>query len=137
MKTFPLKILDVESPFYEGECVSLVIPTDDGQYGIQAGHSNMVVAVVPGEIRYTKPDGETLIGAVSSGIAKVEDGSVFVLVETSEYPGEIDEKRAERAAQEAQEAMIQKKSIQEYYTARTRMAREMSRLRVKRHDKGM
>ena len=59
MNTFPLKILDVESPFYEGECVSLVIPTSDGQYGIQAGHSNMVVAVVPGEIRYTKPDGET------------------------------------------------------------------------------
>ena len=39
MNTFPLKILDVESPFYEGECLSLVIPTSDGQYGIQAGHS--------------------------------------------------------------------------------------------------
>ena len=137
MNAFPLRILDAENPFYEGECVSLVIPTEDGQLGIQANHSNMVAAVVPGEIKFTKPDGETMIGAVSHGIAKVEGGEVLILVETAEYPGEIDEKRAEREAEEAQEAMNQKKSIQEFYLAQSRMARAMNRLKVKKHEKGM
>ena len=136
MTSFPLQILDVENPFFEGECVSLVIPTEDGLYGIQAGHSDMVAAVVPGEIKFTKPDGKTLIGAVSNGIAKVEDGKVLVLVETAEYPEEIDEKRAERTIEEAKEEMLQKKGIRDYYAARTRMARAMSRLRVKKHEKG-
>ena len=53
MRPFELHILASDKPFYEGECVSLVIPTPTGQYGIQAYHSNLVTAVVPGELDFT------------------------------------------------------------------------------------
>ena len=134
MNTFSLTVLAAEKPFYEGECVSLVFPTIDGQYGIQAGHINMISAVVPGELKFTVPGGEITLAAVSEGLVKVENGKVLILVDTAEHPEEIDENRAKRSAEQAKEAILQKKSIQDYYAAQSRMARALSRLRVKSHQ---
>lgn len=72
---FFLHILAADKPFYEGECVSLVVPTLQGQYGIMAHHSNYISAVVPGELDFTvEEDGKEkrIRAAVSEGIVKVE-----------------------------------------------------------------
>ena len=134
MNTFDLKILAAEKPLYEGDCISLVIPTIRGQYGIQAMHYNMTSAIVPGLLKLTMPDGSEIIAAVSDGIIKVEDNRVLILVDTAERPEEIDENRAKRAAAAAQEAILQKKSIQDYHAAQAKMARAINRLRVKKHS---
>lgn len=136
MKAFALTVLAAEKPFYEGECISLVLPTTDGQYGIQAGHNNMIAAIVPGELKLTVPSGEVILAAVSEGLVKVENGKVLLLVDTAEHPEEIDENRARRSAEQAKEAILQKKSIQDYYAAQTKMARAISRLRVKSRGNG-
>lgn len=135
MNTFSLKVLAAEKPFYEGECVSLVIPTDDGQYGIQAKHNNMIAPIVPGLLKVVKSNGEEKIAAVSEGIVKVENNHVLILVDTVERPEEIDENRAKRAAEKAKEAILQKKSIQDYYAAQAKMARAIGRLKVKKYVK--
>lgn len=133
MTPFHVQILAADHPFYEGECRSLVLPTSNGMYGIQARHSNMITAIVPGTLRYQIGEGEApLEAAVSSGLAKVESGEVLILVDTAERPEEIDAKRARRDADAAREALLQKKSIQEYRTAQATLARAVSRLRVKR-----
>lgn len=135
MNTFKLKILAAEKPFYEGECVSLVIPTNDGQYGIMANHNNVIAAIIPGLLKMTLSDGAEFIAAVSGGIIKVENNTVLLLVDTAERPEEIDENRAKRSAEEAKEAILQKKSIQDYYNAQAKMSRAISRLKVKRYGK--
>ena len=48
MEPFPVQILAADHPFYEGPCLSLVLPTITGMYGIRARHRNMITAVVPG-----------------------------------------------------------------------------------------
>ena len=58
MSSFQVKILEADRPFYVGECESLTVPTIDGQHGILAGHSNMIVAIVPGTLRYRIPGQE-------------------------------------------------------------------------------
>lgn len=133
MKEFTLTVLAAEKPFYEGDCTSLVIPTLDGQYGVLAGHSNMIAAIVPGMLKITAPSGEETIAAVSEGLVKIENNDVLLLVDTAERPEEIDVNRAKRAAEEAKEAILQKKSIQDYKAAQARMARAINRLRVKGH----
>ena len=134
MNTFTLVVLAAEKPFYEGECTSLVIPTINGQYGVLANHHNMIVAIVPGTLKITDNNGEETLAAVSSGITKVEDNHVLILVDTIERPEEIDENRAKRSAEEAKEAILQKKSIQDYHAAQAKMARAINRLRVKKHN---
>lgn len=131
MNTFALNVLAAEKPFFDGECISLVIPTSDGQYGIQAKHNNMIAAIVPGELKITTPDGNVIIAAVSEGLVKVENNQVLILVDTLELPEEIDENRAKRSAEQAKEAILQKKSIQDYISAQAKMARAIGRLRVK------
>ena len=59
---------------------------------------------------------------------------VRVLVDSVERPEEIDAARARREADEAREAMLQKKSRQEYQLAQATLARAMNRLRVKARE---
>lgn len=130
MNTFHLSVLAAEKPFYDGDCVSLQIPTANGLYGIQANHRNMIAAIVPGVLRYRLGD-EWQIAAVSAGLIKVEDNDVLILTDTAERPEEIDENRARNAADEAKEALLQRQSIREYQAAKAKMARALCRLKVK------
>ena len=136
METFELHIWAPDRPFYDGVCESLVLPTVDGQYGVMAHHSNAIAAVVPGELGYTVPGEAKKYAAVGAGIVKIEDNTVHVLVETAERPEEIDVNRAEKDAEAAREALLQKQSRREYYTTKISLARAMGRLRTRAHSIG-
>ena len=133
MDTFQVHILAADRIFYEGPCVSLTIPVSDGERGIQAHHENMIAAVQPGTLRWQPPEQEVQLAAVSPGMVKVEHNDVLVLVDSAERPEEIDEARARREADEAREALLQKKSRQEHQLAQSTLARALNRLRVKSH----
>ena len=135
MNTFELHILAAERSFYEGPCESLVLPTTEGMYGIQANHLNMVAGVVPGEITYRVPGKADEHAACSRGMVKVEDNVVTVLVDTAEHPEEIDVNRAQRAADAAKEELLKKRSRQEYMKAQMELARATSRLKVSKLKK--
>ena len=79
MNTFTLVVLAAEKPFYEGECETLVIPTTDGEYGIQANHHNVIVAIIPGTLKIIYDNGKEIIAAVSGGIVKVENNHVLFI----------------------------------------------------------
>ena len=134
MEAFRVHILAADKNFYEGPCVSFTIPTSDGEQGILAHHSDMIAAILPGTLRYQTPDGPVQLAAVSSGMVKVERGDVLVLVDSVERPEEIDAARARREADQAREAILQKKSRQEYQLAQASLARAMNRLRVKARE---
>ena len=134
METFRVHILAADKNFYEGACVSLTVPTSDGEQGILACHSDMIAAIRPGMLRFQIPDGSVQLAAVSSGMVKVGGNDVLVLVDSVERPEEIDAARAQREADEAREAMLQKKSRQEYQLAQASLARAMNRLRVKARE---
>ncbi len=131
MDTFQVHILAADRTLYEGPCVSLTIPASDGERGILAHHASMMAAIVPGTLRYQPPGEEVQLAAVSPGMVKVEDNEVLVLVDSAERPEEIDEARARREADQAREAILQKKSRQEYQLAQASLARALNRLRVK------
>ncbi|MBR4720460.1 MAG: ATP synthase F1 subunit epsilon [Clostridia bacterium] len=132
MNSFHLCILAADKPFYDGECVSLVIPTDDGNYGVQAHHHNMISAIVAGTVSFQRNDKEPHeFAAVSQGIMKVENNDVLILVDTAERPDEIDANRAKRDAEEAKEILLQKRSLSEYKEAEARLARALTRIRTK------
>ena len=131
MNTFKTHILAADDVFFDGECESIVIPTSQGPYGILAWHSNMISAIVPGVMTYRTADGAEQIAAVSSGLIKVENNEVLILVDSAERPEEIDANRAKRAADAAKEAMLQKRSLREYYSAQMTLSRAIARLRAK------
>ena len=128
--TFQLDVLAASVPFFPGKCVSAVLPTDDGEYGVLAGHCNTVGAVCAGELRFETEAGETRRAAVAPGLFKIDGDRVLLLVDAAERPEDIDVNRALRAREEAEEALRQKRSMAEYQLAQGNLARALNRLRV-------
>ena len=129
MNTFLLKIHTIQKSFYEGECESLIVPTEDGSYGIMAHHSNMVAALSAGELQMKK-DGKFVHVAVAPGVMEVKDNVVTILTETAEYAEEIDVPRAQKQYENALERM--KKSVDsiEKRLAQATLSRAIARMKV-------
>ena len=148
MREFQLEFLAADREFYVVNCESLVVPLSDGSIGIQAGHANLMGAVVPGEVHMKIKDYEnylppkevldpksirnrqdgTVDVVVTNGLIKVENGKVTILVDSAELPHEIDEIRAKRAADKAKEEMLLAKGIIEYRSAESALSRAIARL---------
>ncbi|MCR5591478.1 MAG: ATP synthase F1 subunit epsilon [Lachnospiraceae bacterium] len=132
MNEFNLHIIEADNDFFEGKCTSLVIPTSDGMYGIQAKHENLVAAIDIGVIKYTLPDGSRCHAAVSNGIVKVENNNVLVLVESAENPEDIDEARAREEEAAALDVLGGKADRLNYRAAKGILARAINRLKIKK-----
>ena len=127
---FQVHILSADRNFYQGPCVSLILPTIDGQIGVLANHAPIVTAVVPGELRCRTEDGKEIIALVSHGFVRVEHNDALVLVDSAERPDEIDVARARRAAEQAREELLHKQSWQEYLQTQANLTRAMNRLKA-------
>jgi len=132
MDSFYIHVLAEDHVVARGDCLSMVLPFDDGLYGIQAHHSNMISAIFPGILSCTMADGSTVRAAVSRGLVKVEDNDVLVLVESAEDPETLDLPRAQRAVKEAQEVLHRQHSLMEQTAAEASLARALNRIRAKR-----
>ena len=150
MRTFHLRIYEADNPFYEGDVESIVVPDINGRYGVLAGHQNMAIAIMEGEIKF-HTGSETTYGsgirgirelspdtdyfaAVASGMMRIEDNDVLILVDSAEWPDEIDEERAIQRAEEAREIILQKRSITEYALAEATLRRSIARQRLKQRN---
>lgn len=131
MKEFNLAVYAADRIFYHDTCQSLQIPTPVGKMGILANHSNIISAISPGTIKINKGQ-EEILAIVSNGLIKVEDNEVLILVDTCEKPEEIDQKRAQRAKEEAERKLRQKMSYQEYHIAQANLSRALNRLKNSR-----
>lgn len=126
---FDLKILAADKCFYEGQAVSIIIPAMDGSLQIMAHHENMVFATQEGVIQLMVEDNTPWKRAVVGiGLVNVANNVVTVMVDSAEWPEEIDRVRAENALERAKEQLRQDQSIHEYNISRASLARAMMRL---------
>ena len=129
MNSFILNITASSGEFYQGSCDSMVLPVKDGVYGVQAGHSPVLVAIHMGMLKFTV-DGETREILVGDGIAEVTPTFVLLLVDSAERPEDIDKNRAEAARIRAEERLQHKQSMHEYYQTKIALDRAMQRLQT-------
>ena len=129
MNSFILNITASSGEFYQGSCESMVLPVKDGVYGVQAGHSPVLVAIHMGMLKFTV-DGETREILVGDGIAEVTPTFVLLLVDSAERPEDIDKNRAEAARIRAEERLQHKQSMHEYYQSKIALDRAMQRLQT-------
>lgn len=130
-----------EHMVYDGDAESVSLMTTEGSVGVLAHHSNLIMAVVPGIVEYV-PAGEDAKAAglsgrqtivVSDGLLKVENNEVMILVDTAEYPEDIDEARARRAEEKAREDMKRANSQRDVALASAELSRAVSRIKASKH----
>lgn len=127
--TFHLQIITPERVFMDEAAEMVVLKAHDGEIGIAAGHSPVIVSMEEGELRI-KRDDQWRVAAASDGTATVTGSHVSIMLQTVEWPEEIDERRARESQERAQEILRQKGSMQEYVMAKSMLSRAMVRLRV-------
>lgn len=107
--TFPFEILTPERRFFSGEIEALTFTADDGEWTILKNHAPMIVVLRPGALKI-KQDGKWREAINSEGYMEVAPKATVLFAQTCEWPEEIDRKRAERAKEQAEEALRQSNS---------------------------
>ena len=126
MKTFHVDILTPDRVFYQGECVSLIVPITDGMLGIMANREPIAASITCGEAYYTTPDGKKILFSVSGGMVDVSNNRVRVLCEEAMLPEEIDEEELLARAR-----LAQKQRSHEDAVSQIMMRNAINHLRVK------
>ena len=129
MDNFKLQIMASDHMVFDGDAQSVSLPTTEGSVGILAHHSNIIMAVVPGEITYRAADGSEETVIVSDGLLKVENGEAMILIDTAERPDEIDEARAQRAEERAREELKRANTNRDIALASAELSRAMTRIK--------
>ncbi len=81
MSEFLLEILTPVAPEFQGKVVMVVLPGQDGYFGVLKGHQPLVAAIKPGRIK-VREAGSEREWQCGSGVAAVEQNRVILLVES-------------------------------------------------------
>ena len=92
-------------------------------------HTPMVVVVDVGTTRI-KQDGKWLEAVLSEGFMEITNKKTIILVDSAEWPDEIDANRAKAAKERAEEKLHRQLSQAEYIRSQAALARALARLKV-------
>lgn len=128
MKEFHCKVVSCDKTFYDGPCLSVVIPGFDGELGFLADHAPCVAALTDGTIRIKTPEEKTVFGVCSTGMLRFRNNTATILVDTIERPEDIDVVRAREAKERAEEDMREAQSLADFKASQAALARALHRL---------
>ena len=142
-KAFTLELITPEGLKYSGEIYQAVLPTQNGEIGILAGHEHLLTILKPGVMElYQNADlAKTAIEyiATAGGFVEVDGKRVRILADTAERAEEIDEFKAQEALKKAKQLQSQSKDKASLSEAVSIIERESARLKVadlkRRHRK--
>lgn len=129
-KSLYVQIVTPYAMFYEGPVEMVVITSKDGEIGIMPGHTPLVAALTPGEIRL-KIENQWRILAATNGYAEIGPELTTIVVNAAEWPDQIDVRRAEKALARAETRLKDPKtSAQDKTHARHGIARAKARIKI-------
>lgn len=139
-KTMQLDIVSAEQSLFHGVVKFLAITGSIGELGIYPGHTALLTALKPGQVRVELADGQEEIFYLSGGMLEVQPGVATILADTAVRAADLDEAAAQAAVEHAEKALTERKAGIEYSTALTELAEATAQLRAikavrKRHQR--
>lgn len=133
MAAFRLQIVTPDRMVFDGMAEKLIVRTVEGDVCILAHHIDYATPLGIGEARVTAEDGTVRTAACHNGLLSVSGNEVRVMATTFEWADEIDAERAERARENAENAVrgMDRTSVG-YRVAEAKLKRALIRLQVSR-----
>jgi F-type H+-transporting ATPase subunit epsilon len=130
-KPFQLRLLTPYQSLFEGDVEAVIVPGENGEFGVLAMHTKFVTALRPGVLRYVK-GGQTVSYAISGGFAEVHPSGVTVLADSMERSQDIDVERAKESRERALKELERRSGMDLRQIRRweDRLARAENRLKV-------
>jgi F-type H+-transporting ATPase subunit epsilon len=107
----------------------VMLPGTLGYFGVLPDHAPLLTTLAEGEVSYRVGNRWTYL-AVSTGFVEVLGSRVGILADTCERADEIDVDRAERAQQDANQAIKRQGAETELREANARLRRAATRIGV-------
>ncbi len=134
--TLQLDIVSAERSIFSGRAKMVILTGEEGEIGILPGHTQLLAALKPGQIRYLTTEGKEEFLYVSGGFVEVQPEVVTVLADTILRAAEIDEERALEAKEKAEKILASKGGkIDDYTAALIELSKAIAQLRVARKRK--
>ena len=122
-----LSIVTPDREFFNEEVDMVEFNTTEGEIGIYKGHVPLTVIVKPGILTITQ--GNTVRNAaLHAGFVQILPQEVTILAEIIEWPGEIDEERANAARQRAERRLSEHSSGIDIDRAQAALMRSIARI---------
>ena len=81
MDTFNLEILTPNGEIYNGRALSVVLPGEEGEFGVLAGHASLTTLLTSGVVDVEKEDKSVEAIVINWGVVQVDEEKVIILVE--------------------------------------------------------
>jgi F-type H+-transporting ATPase subunit epsilon len=131
MSELNLEIVTPSKSAFSGEIKSITVPGTKGRFQVLKNHAPIISTFDIGMIKVDLPGGKSDHYATAGGTIEVLDNKVLVLADSIEQVSEIDEDRALKAKQRAEERLLEKKSEINITRAQAALARANNRLTIK------
>ena len=130
VSTVRLDVVSAEDQLFTGNVQSIQVTGSEGELGILPGHIPLLTALKPGMVRIVTETGEEEFFYVAGGVMEVQPDVVTVLSDTAVRGDDLDEQAAEKAMQQAREALADSSPDMSYAEAAAELARAIAQLRV-------
>jgi F-type H+-transporting ATPase subunit epsilon len=128
---FRLSIVTPLSPYYEGDCRSMILPGSEGYLGVLSGHAPLLTSLSPGQLSVTESEtSRERLFAVSGGFFEVSHNHAMLLTEAIEEPGAIDVERAREALERARRRLEEHQTGTDLVRAHRALVRAKNRLEI-------
>ncbi|HET7724932.1 MAG TPA: F0F1 ATP synthase subunit epsilon [Propionibacteriaceae bacterium] len=104
-EAFWTEIVAADRRVWEGEAISVVARTTEGDIGLLAHHEPLIAPLVPSTAEVTTPDGRREVVVVDGGFLSVTPTRVALISPFAQLAHEISLEEAEHELREAQKAM--------------------------------
>jgi F-type H+-transporting ATPase subunit epsilon len=81
MDTFKLEILTPNGEIFNGNVLSVVLPGEEGEFGVLAGHASLTTLLEAGVVDVEKADKTVEAIVINWGVVQVDEEKVIILVE--------------------------------------------------------
>jgi F-type H+-transporting ATPase subunit epsilon len=125
--------LEIHTPyrlFFTGRVQAIILTLEDGEICVYANHSNIAAPVVECELRIKDMEGVWKSAFVSKGIFEVKKYKNVLVVDTAEWPEEIDRERALASKYQALKILSDDNFKFEINKAKEQLRRAECRLKI-------
>ncbi|WP_199099247.1 F0F1 ATP synthase subunit epsilon [Dyella sp. ASV21] len=128
--TLRVDIVSAEAEIFSGDAQLVVATGEMGELGIAPRHAPLITRLKPGHVDVVLSNGERQQFWVSGGILEVQPQVVTVLADTAARASDLDEQAAQRAKQEAEDALANRTDAVEIAEAQAKLAEAITQLQA-------
>jgi F-type H+-transporting ATPase subunit epsilon len=121
--------------FYSGRVQAITISLGDGEIGIYANHSPFTAHSVTGTLRIKDEGGNWRAAFVCGGILEVKEHKNVLMVESADWPEEIDRARVLEIKRQAEETLKDSQLKFEIDKAKKKLHHAECRLKILEMEK--